>query len=124
MSWPLPKPPPFRGNESDEQKGNQQSLVYTYGGSSSEDNAPKKDEQDKSVAGQGGYSAALNEFIPVAGTTNKDGRVVERSNYSYSSELKRDGVQHKEERGYEVQGESGTNGQKQEWFVPTGKKSS
>lgn len=57
-------------------------------------------------------------MLPVAGTRNENDRVVEHSRYTYSSELKEDGVQHSEAYSWNMQGESGRNGRAMEEFVP------
>ncbi|KAK5070440.1 hypothetical protein LTR64_000111 [Lithohypha guttulata] len=58
------------------------------------------------------------QHVPLAGCVSATGDIVQRSEYSYTTDLTRDGVQHVERWGYQVEGESGVSKAVQKWFQP------
>jgi len=65
-----------------------------------------------------GIQTTLNaNNVPVAGQVRADGGIVSTSMYATSADMRSDGIQHEQQWGYKIAGESGETGETKKWFV-------
>ncbi|KAK5081243.1 hypothetical protein LTR05_008037 [Lithohypha guttulata] len=113
-------PPPRPNNNVNDNNENNSSRNGNNNTHISKWNRNVTQPQQKIVTVQqpSAIAKTVAQHVPLAGCVSATGDIVQRSEYSYTTDLTRDGVQHVERWGYQVEGESGVSGAVQKWFRP------